>query len=272
VLAQRVGSAVVALPVLLALIWWAPAWLFVAALAGLALQCQWELYRMYRAAGVGVATGPGLALGLLVVLAFAAGPSRSGLVVLALALAVAGTLVAGLAQPGEPAAIWPGVAVTLLGVLYCVFLLGHAVWLRALPAGPGLVLFVLLVTWCGESAAYFVGRRWGRRRLAPRTSPGKTVEGAAAQWVATVVAALLVAPWLTGGVMSSRQALVAAAVLGVVGQLGDLAESLLKRGAGTKDAGGILPGHGGLLDRVDSLLFNIAGLYHYVVLLRPTSS
>ncbi len=117
------------------------------------------------------------------------------------------------------------------------------------------------MTWCGEAGAYFVGRRFGRHRLAPRVSPGKTIEGGMAQLVVSVLVALAAAPVAA---ISVLHALALGLVLGVVGQLGDLAESFLKRSAQTKDAGALLPGHGGLLDRLDSLLFNLPALYYYV--------
>jgi phosphatidate cytidylyltransferase len=106
-----------------------------------------------------------------------------------------------------------------------------------------------------------VGRRFGRHRLAPRLSPGKTVEGGVAQLAASVVAALAGAP-LVG--MAAAEAVAVGILLGVVGQLGDLSESFLKRSAGVKDAGHLIPGHGGLLDRLDSLLFCVPALYYWL--------
>jgi len=136
---------------------------------------------MFAGAGVEADRGVGLLLGGLVVLAFASGGvSRPWLVPLALSLAVAGCLAMGLRRAAGPGPDWSGTALTLLGICYCAWLLGHVIWLRALPGGRHLVLFALAVTWCGETAAYFVGRRWGRHKLAPRVSPGKTMEGGVA--------------------------------------------------------------------------------------------
>lgn len=220
---------------------------------------------MFTSVGVAADRGLGLLLGAAVVLAFAfGGPPRPLLVPLALSLAVAGCLAVGLARPAGPGPDWAGIALTLLGVCYCAWLLAHAIWLWALPGGRELTLLLLGVTWCGESAAYFVGRRWGRAKLAPRVSPAKTVEGALAQVVASVGAALLGA-W--AAVVSPPHAVGIGLTLGVVGQVGDLAESFLKRSAETKDTGSLVPGHGGLLDRLDSLLFNVPALYYYVKLL-----
>jgi phosphatidate cytidylyltransferase len=167
----------------------------------------------------------------------------------------------GIRRDARAERAWTGLTLTLLGVCYCAWLLGHAIWLRALPDGRALTLLALGVTWCGESAAYFVGRRFGRRRLAPRVSPGKTVEGGVAQVIASVAAALVGAPLVS---LALPEAAAVGILLGIVGQFGDLSESFLKRSAGAKDAGHLIPGHGGLLDRLDSLLFNVPALYYWL--------
>jgi phosphatidate cytidylyltransferase len=259
VLAQRVLSAVVGIPLVVALVAWGPAWLYTALVLALALGAQLELYQMFRAVGVEADRGAGLALGALVVLAFAA--ARPVLLPLALSLAVIVAVALGVRRDAGSERAWAGVTLTLLGVCYCAWLLGHAVWLRALPGGRALTLFGLGVTWCGESAAFFVGRRFGRRRLAPSLSPGKTVEGGVAQVVASIAAALLGARFAG---LTPSEAVAVGVVLGIVGQFGDLSESFLKRSAGTKDAGHVIPGHGGLLDRLDSLLFNVPALYYWL--------
>jgi phosphatidate cytidylyltransferase len=259
VLPQRVLSAVVAVPVLVALVLWAPAWLFAVVVLALAAGAQLELYRMLGAAGIQADQGAGLVLGALVSLAFAS--ARPALVPLALSAAVGVVLALGVARGAPSERAWAGAALTLLGVSYCAGLLGYAIWMRELPGGPRLLLFGLAVTWCGESAAYFVGRRFGRRRLAPRVSPGKTVEGGIGQVAVSALAAAAGAS-LVGLAPSAGAAI--GLLLGVVGQVGDLCESFLKRSAGVKDAGHLIPGHGGLLDRLDSLLFNIPALYYWL--------
>jgi phosphatidate cytidylyltransferase len=149
--------------------------------------------------------------------------------------------------------------------VYVGWFLGHALALYRRPDGGGLVLFLVAVTWIGESAAYVVGSVLGRHKLAPLVSPNKTLEGALAQLAASVAAAAVFGEWLLPD-WSLARALPAGVILGVVGQLGDLAESAIKRSAGVKDASGLIPGHGGVLDRVDGLLFNSPALYYYVVL------
>jgi phosphatidate cytidylyltransferase len=259
VLAQRVLSALVGIPLLAALVAWGPTWLFTLLVLALVVGAQIELYRMFGAAGVEADRAAGLVLGVLVVLAFAAG--RPVLLPLALSVAVIVVVALGIRRDATAEHAWTGLTLTLLGVCYCAWLLGHAIWLRALPGGRALTLFALGVTWCGESAAFFVGRRFGRHPLAPRVSPGKTVEGALAQLIATSAAALAGAPLVA---LSLGEAAVIGLVLGALGQLGDLGESFLKRSAGAKDAGRLIPGHGGVLDRLDSLLFNVPALYYWL--------
>jgi phosphatidate cytidylyltransferase len=261
-LRHRVAFAAAALPVIVALVGVAPRWLFVAFVLLLVLIAQWELYRMFARVGVTADAGAGLCLGGLVVLAFAGGgPTRPWLVPLVLSLAVVGCLAVGLRRTPRAGFDSAAVALTLLGVCYCAWLLSHAIWLRGLPGGAALTFLALGVTWCGETAAYFVGRRWGRRKLAARVSPAKTIEGGVAQLVVSVAAVLLAQPWIP---LPPLHAVGIGVLLGVLGQVGDLAESFLKRSAETKDASALLPGHGGLLDRLDSLLFNLPALYYYV--------
>ena len=258
-LAQRLLSALVGIPTVIALVLWGPVWLYTAVVLFLALGSQLELYRMFAGAGIEADQAAGLALGALVVLAFAA--RQPVLLPLALSLAVIVTVALGLRRDAYIDRAWTGVSLTLLGVCYCAWLLGHAIWLRALPRGPALTIYGAGVTWCGESAAYFVGRRLGRHPLAPRLSPGKTVEGGVAQMIVSTLAGIAGAPVVR---LPLAEGAAIGVLLGAVGQIGDLSESFLKRSAGAKDAGRLIPGHGGLLDRLDSLLFNIPALYYWL--------
>ena len=152
---------------------------------------------------------------------------------------------------------------TLLGAVYAGGLLGYGSLLRGSPAGREIVFFVAFTTWAGDIGAYYVGSRLGRRALAPRISPKKTVEGALGGIAATILAAALG----SGAIWPSLPVVTAmwvGAVLAVVGMLGDLAESAVKRAAGVKDSGTIIPGHGGVLDRLDSVIFGCPVLYAFV--------
>ena len=147
------------------------------------------------------------------------------------------------------------VGLAVLGAVYPGLLLGTLVRLRQLPDGFGWLILTLAVTWLNDSGGYFVGRAYGRRKLYPRISPSKTWEGAAGGLLASIGGALAVKSlgWLPQ--LPWWASVVVGAGAGVLGPLGDLAESMLKRAYGAKDSSPLLPGHGGLLDRIDALLF-----------------
>jgi len=156
---------------------------------------------------------------------------------------------------------------TVAGIFYIGWLLSHMVALRGLADGVSWVFFVLLVTWLSDTAAFFTGRRLGRHKLAPSISPGKTWEGAIGGIGGSIaISMLFIAPTPFHLPLPYWQVIPLAIGVSVLGQCGDLVESLLKRNAGVKDSGTFMPGHGGMLDRMDSMLF--AGtLVYYVALL-----
>jgi len=149
----------------------------------------------------------------------------------------------------------PSLAINTLGLLYLPFLLGHLIWLRFLVDGEWWVLWFLMVIFAGDTGAYYVGRTLGKTRLYPAVSPGKTWAGVAGGLAASLVVGVAAGKWLLPGVGGLALAALAV-VLGVAGLLGDLFESMLKRQAQVKDASKLLPGHGGMLDRLDSILFS----------------
>ncbi len=160
-----------------------------------------------------------------------------------------------------------GVGVTVLGVLYVAFLGGFIVSIRAgFENSPGLstklLAFFFLVVMGADTGAYYVGKNFGRHKLAPQISPGKTWEGVIGGLILSSVFALISSLWFFPE-LNYKVSIPLAIVMSVVGLFGDLAESAIKRGAGAKDAASILPGHGGLLDRLDSLLFNAPILYYF---------
>ncbi len=265
-LAQRIAVSAVAIPLVLAVVWYG-GWPLVALLAGVAVLGTHELYGLSRRVGPSPLGAAGLGAAALVppaVYAVLRDPQGPVAAVWPYAAALWLVLLLGLAlwrrAPGERPL--EAVAVTVFAVAYAAalpaFLLdirhrGHDVrsW-----AGAWLVFFPLVVTWVGDTAAMFAGRAIGGPKLAPVVSPGKTRAGS----VAGVIGALVVAPVFALfvfpplGVPGSLAALLLiAAVLGVLGQVGDLAESLFKREAGVKDSSHLIPGHGGVLDRLDAL-------------------
>jgi phosphatidate cytidylyltransferase len=134
--------------------------------------------------------------------------------------------------------------------------------------GPRLLLFVLVLIWTSDSAAYFAGRALGKHPFAPHLSPKKTWEGAIVGFASCVLVALAFMRWLSVPFVTL---LGAAAVGNIAGQVGDLLESAYKRSAGVKDSGALLPGHGGMLDRIDALILAIPVVWYYFVLLYPPS-
>ncbi len=156
-------------------------------------------------------------------------------------------------------------AMAFFGMLYLGLTLGTLSMTRLLPQGEWLIFFLLLVTWASDTGAYYVGILYGRHRLAPRISPKKTVEGLVGGLIGAIIVGYIARWWFLPE-LSGLDCLVLAILLTFAGLWGDLAESAMKRSVGMKDSGGILPGHGGMLDRLDSLLFAAPAFYYYVTL------
>jgi phosphatidate cytidylyltransferase len=254
---KRVLTAVVGIPLVVWIVLGAPPWLFTLLLVTLSALAAGELMRMFDRAGRPGYARLGVAGSAAVTASFVATPGAAAVVfTLAVAVALSAPVWAGAAPAVEP------IAATLLAIAYVGWLLGHGLLLAALPSGAQLVLFLVGTTWAGESAAYGVGSTVGRHALAPGISPRKTVEGALGQLVASAAAAGVLGAWLLPH-WSVATAVLAGALLGVVGQIGDLVESAIKRSLGAKDAGELIPGHGGVLDRLDGLLFNAPALFYY---------
>ena len=161
-------------------------------------------------------------------------------------------------------------AIALFGSLYVGMTLSTLVSTRTLPGGEWLIVFIALVTWAGDIGAYYAGTLWGRHPLAPSISPKKSVEGLGGGLALSLVTAWLAQSWLVPQ-LTAGDALVLGLLMTGTGLLGDLCESAIKRSVGVKDSGGILPGHGGMLDRLDSLLFTAPTFYYYVTLVRGLS-
>ena len=208
-----------------------------------------EFYRLALRAGYPVLWGPGLlAAGTVLVFGATHDPKNVGVVFVVLGIWMIG---ASLRAPIEGRLA--GLGMTILGVLYTAGLGIHLLWLRELDRGLSFLILVFLGTWSADTFAFFVGVRWGRTPLAPHVSPKKSVEGFLGGLAGTIlvvtVAARVMLPQVGVGF-----GLVAGAVIGVASPLGDLLESMIKRNLNTKDASRAIPGHGGVLDRIDSLL------------------
>jgi CDP-diglyceride synthetase len=164
----------------------------------------------------------------------------------------------------------PAAGISSSGLVLVAFPLSYAVRLHgAGTQGPALLLFAMVIIWVGDTAAYFVGRSFGKYKLAPHLSPNKTWEGTVASLVGSLIVAFLFARFMT---VPLQHLLGMAAVGNVAGQVGDLLESAYKRSAGVKDSGSLLPGHGGVLDRIDALILAIPVVWYYWILIYAPQS
>ncbi|MCS7207859.1 MAG: phosphatidate cytidylyltransferase [Dehalococcoidia bacterium] len=257
-LVRRLATAAVGLPIVVGAIWLGQPWLDI--LVGLvALIGTGEALRLCRSAGLrpveplGIASAAGL-----VACASLGNPFHPG----AVSGMVLATFAALLLRRGQANALADG-AGTVTSALYAGGLVAFALPLRALPQGREWLLLALLATFAVDTAAYGVGTLLGRHRLAPAISPGKTWEGAMGGLAGGVGATLLLDAFL-GLPLSWGLAIACGLAVGILAQVGDLAQSLLKRSAGVKDSGHILPGHGGVLDRLDSVVFVLPVVYYGV--------
>jgi phosphatidate cytidylyltransferase len=251
---KRVLSALVLVPAMTYVILWAPEWLFFAVVSVIALICFHEYSGIVAAQGIEAPGILGYAAGLM--LLFVRQWELLFVTVLAL-----GALALALRFADLTKSLLYSSAL-LLGVLYIFGAWRCAFGLRA--ASPHWLFFALVLNWVGDTAAYYVGRKFGRHKLAPVISPKKSKEGAAASICASMLFGVLYMRAFLPDV-PVLDVLVLAALANMAGQIGDMAESALKRGAGVKDSGTLLPGHGGWLDRVDSSLFAMPVVYLYAL-------
>jgi phosphatidate cytidylyltransferase len=270
----RILTAVVLIPVVVALVWWGPPALLAAVAAAVALVALHEFFTLgervgmhgYRnwtmlcAAGLfyaqyaaGMVETHSLSGGVLLIRDAALGAISAELVLL---IFLFGAVSIGLATRRPLQDVLPGMAISAAGLLFVALPLSYLVRVNEVESinthlGRQLVLFTLCLIWAGDMLAYFVGRSLGHLPMAPALSPKKTWEGAIANVIASLLVAVLFARWMQ---VETVSLLVIAGLANIAGQMGDLIESAYKRGAVVKDSSSLLPGHGGMLDRVDSLI------------------
>jgi phosphatidate cytidylyltransferase len=293
-LLKRIATAIVLIPIVLLLVLRAPVPVLAVVAAAVALVTVQEFLKLTESYGVQPLRLPTyIFVGLLFLLlaATTAGetPQLSGLkfvLGLGFACAIAPFIFLTITMRRSPmSAAYPAAAASAFAFVYIALPMAMLVQLRQQWAGAFWLLYLLLVVWAGDIFAYFVGRSLGRHLMAPRISPKKTWEGAAASVAASLVVGILLFSHalqissflLRVGLIQRRDGLfglekpelwpiiLLTVVLNIAAQLGDLVESLIKRGAGVKDSGTILPGHGGMLDRIDALLFAAPVLWYYAI-------
>lgn len=277
---KRVISGIILIPIIIGIVLYAPLFIFTAVTALVAVLSLIEYDRISSLPLAGdtddgdqnarssVGRGSSLLAGVLfpVCAAF----SGVGVQLFLVFIVMVYFFIRRLRSPSLSGAAFSGalsdVGLRLLGALYVGLTLAHFVMLRRLDEGAWWVLFAFVVIWLSDTCAYYGGTLTGRTKLAPSISPGKTVEGALWGVAGAVAVAILFVKLIgfdTGG-MGLFTIAVIAVIVSVAGIIGDLAESLFKRSFGVKDSGTLIPGHGGMLDRVDSLLFAVPVLYYLI--------
>ena len=261
---RRVYSALVFVPLFYLLVRYGPPLLFFFLVTFVSLMALWEFYGLYfseRGPRMLMVAGLGLLLAIQCAIQWY---NFSGLLSV-LTVVTFGYLMYMMLQftPGKP--VLPSFMVIPFGVFYIAVGLGHFILIRSLEEGDLFIFFVILVTWAADTGAYYTGVMMGRRQLAPQLSPKKTVEGFVGGLLLAVLAACVSHFWFFP-FFTLTECVIIGILLACLGLLGDLAESAFKRSSGVKDSGTIIPGHGGVLDRLDSLLFTGPAFYYFILL------
>jgi phosphatidate cytidylyltransferase len=262
---KRVLTTVVAVPILIYVLWYAPPYYFIGAVVIATLLGVREFNLIAEQVGCRVDHLITWLGSLLVLAGFFVGKPEYTVGILALVLALA--LMVYLARREPLGVSLASTSATLASVVYVAVFMGYLISVRlidggATPLSAKLLSFFFLVVWAGDTGAFCVGRTLGKHKLAPVISPKKTIEGTIGGFGGNLLAALVSKYWFFPELKLSH-AIGLSLIMGAVGQIGDLCESMFKRGAHIKDTASIIPGHGGMLDRLDSLLFNAPILYYY---------
>ncbi len=257
---KRWITALIAVPILFGIIAYGGRESFAVLIMIASLAGMYEYNRMAFGKGVSAEKTVTMASALLILLTAVSGDMK--LLFSLLPFSVMAVLMLNLLQIREKGLDMAPAGRALLGILYIPVLMSHFILIRRTQSGVLWIFFILVLAFSGDVAAYYVGRRLGKRKLLPEVSPGKTVEGTIGLIVGSVVGCLLFRQWFFP-LLTVTHAAILGLVGSVVGQLGDLSESALKRAAGVKDSGVILPGHGGILDRLDCLMFITPFVFYY---------
>ena len=261
---KRWATGVIAVPILFLTIAYGAETIFTLLIIIAALVGVTEYNRMVFGTGLWREKVETLAVALLILIAAAA--RDRVLLVAVLSFAVMVILMLNLLRIREEGLDMSRVGKVILGVMYVPLLMSHFILIRQESEGIRWIFFILVLAFSGDIAAYYVGRGMGRRKLLPEVSPGKTVEGTIGLFAGSIIGCILFRQ-LFFPILSVSHTVILGLVGSVAGQLGDLCESALKRTAGVKDSGTLLPGHGGILDRLDCLMFITPFVYYYRVLI-----
>jgi len=256
---ERVISGIIAIPIVLGIILYGHLGLFFFLIASIVLIATHEYFSMIANAGISGFPIEGLSLSFLFLAIGFFFPTFLPLLGVLIPLTL--FIVWCLREKNVHVAL-DSISYTLFGILYTAGLGGYFLLISHLEGGRQMIVFILLFVWAGDSAAFYVGRKLGERKLLELVSPNKTIAGAVANVIGTLIAALL-ASNLFFNEIPLIHCLIVAFICGIIGQFGDLAESLIKRNCRVKDSGTLIPGHGGVLDRIDSLLFVSPAFYCY---------
>ncbi|MGE5174068.1 MAG: phosphatidate cytidylyltransferase [Betaproteobacteria bacterium] len=259
---KRVISGLLFLPIFYLISWELPPVYFTALVLAAVVVGQYEFYRMARVCGMNPNAVLGSVIGALVVLE-AYHPLYLGAGTFSIAACLILIMIVRLFSPRRVEGAIEDIASTFMGIFYVAMLFGFQVAIRTGIDGRQWLVFLYFIIWASDIGAYSVGIPFGKHRLYEKISPKKSIEGFAGALVASAGMAILCRAWFMPP-MSTGEAVGIALLLAVIGTVGDLVESLFKRSAGVKDSGSIIPGHGGILDRMDSMLFAAPVLYYYL--------
>lgn len=259
-LLKRITTALVLIPIFILITWFGNPW-FAIGIAIISVLAGWEFYRIAYAISTRPATYFGLFIIMLLSLSVFCPVENLKLIIIVVATIVSCIWI--IFKKNKDKA-YLGLVWTLAGVLYIGLLISYWADLMALEGGKWWVAWAIIIVIACDTAAYFVGRQWGKHKMAPDISPNKTWEGSVGGLIASILVSVLL------GILFSLplriwELIILGILISAIAQCGDLVESFLKRTAGVKDSSNLLPGHGGILDRIDSYILMGPVIYYYVI-------
>lgn len=257
---KRIVSAVIFLPVFFLIVQYGNSTIFFIFLSVILLAALFEFYELLSKNGQKCLVFPGMIIGWVVAFSFFNNQHQA--VYASMAILMLGAFIVKLFSKQPVDAALESISNTLFGVLYIGLLLSYLIFIRKGETGSQLIFILFLIIWLGDTFAYYIGTLVGKYPLAPSISPNKSIEGALGGLLGSIGGVILAQYWFYPS-LSTVNAIILGLVTGVAGQLGDLCESMIKRNLKVKDSGFMVPGHGGLLDRLDSVLFAAPVFYYY---------